>query len=364
MFERKNIYITFTTSLLIHAMLGLFYMRVTQVKKESTLFLENIEFIEIEADVEVPQEIYVPAQVLPKSVLDFVKMALPIFKKPKLQEITVPEEIDKKELMEPQEKIDLKSNLKIQAKPKISITDKKHKLAADFAEIVPDLGKSTRKELEIPGDIAIDISEVGKVAVRETAIQAIDLDKRVVSARLKDIKEIEIKKTERKSHTPQIMQKAVVSIKKRKYTAVKPSIGYGKGISLRKVAKKRKVIDQIKISEPVVRKAEQTTSGKIIEAKPDKKSVDIVGPIVGRKIIKSYLPVYPDWAKARNIEADVAVRFYVSPDGRVREKLYLERTSGYSKLDKLVMEAIRKWVFEPVSAGDQWGIITIRYLLE
>ena len=77
------------------------------------------------------------------------------------------------------------------------------------------------------------------------------------------------------------------------------------------------------------------------------------------------MPVYPDWARAQNIEADVVVRFYVSCDGKVRDKLYLERTSGYSKLDKLVMEALKKWVFEPVkSGGDQWGVVTVRYLLE
>ena len=50
----------------------------------------------------------------------------------------------------------------------------------------------------------------------------------------------------------------------------------------------------------------------------------------------------------------------------VREKLYLERTSGYSRLDKLAMEALEKWTFEPLktAVGDQWGIITFRYLLK
>ncbi|GAI25413.1 unnamed protein product, partial [marine sediment metagenome] len=39
---------------------------------------------------------------------------------------------------------------------------------------------------------------------------------------------------------------------------------------------------------------------------------------------------------------------------------------GYSKLDRLAMEAIKRWVFEPLetNGGDQWGIITFRYLLK
>ena len=82
MFEKKNVYVSFSSSLLIHGMIGLLYLHITMVQKESILLLENIEFIEIEADVEVPQEVHMPAQAPPKSVLDFIKMALPVFKKP------------------------------------------------------------------------------------------------------------------------------------------------------------------------------------------------------------------------------------------------------------------------------------------
>jgi TonB family protein len=142
------------------------------------------------------------------------------------------------------------------------------------------------------------------------------------------------------------------------------SIGYNKSMELKKYS--RKTPDMKNVSSEAVKKSKETSYGKVKEAKIDKKSVEIMGPVTKRKIIKSYLPEYPNWARAQQIEADVVIRFFVSPDGKVRQKMILERTSGYSKLDKLAMKAIQEWIFESISAGDgdQWGVVTFKYLLK
>lgn len=106
-------------------------------------------------------------------------------------------------------------------------------------------------------------------------------------------------------------------------------------------------------------------SADIISAGP-KKAVEIAGPLAGRKILSIALPAYPDWAKAKGIEVDVLIRFFVGSDGLVQERMIIERTSGFKELDDLCLEALRKIVFIPLPAGskeEQWGIITFRFRL-
>lgn len=98
-----------------------------------------------------------------------------------------------------------------------------------------------------------------------------------------------------------------------------------------------------------------------------KKSVEIEGPLSDRRVTYYELPEFPKWAAERGIvEAEVRIRFYVSPAGEVLPDLRVERTSGYGALDRLALQALKRWRFEPASAGagNQWGIITFRFLLE
>jgi len=102
--------------------------------------------------------------------------------------------------------------------------------------------------------------------------------------------------------------------------------------------------------------------------KPSNKSVEISGPLAKRKVVSYILPKYPGWAKDRGIEAEAVIRFFVSSEGHVRDRLILERTSGYRELDQLCMEALKQWLFAALPAergkADQWGVITFRFRLQ
>ena len=125
------------------------------------------------------------------------------------------------------------------------------------------------------------------------------------------------------------------------------------------IARKPAVPDMGAMSAP---KAEQTV------AEIKKAPVEITGPLQHRKVLKAYVPKYPDWAKSKSIEADVSLRFFVNPEGFVMPDISVVITSGYRELDQLCIEHLKKWVFAPLDATesqtDQWGIITIRFRLD
>jgi TonB family protein len=108
---------------------------------------------------------------------------------------------------------------------------------------------------------------------------------------------------------------------------------------------------------------------KMTEVAEIKKApVEISGPLEGRKVLSACVPPYPEWAKRKGIEADVALRFFVSPRGTVSPNILVAMTSGYGDLDSLCIDYLKRWSFAPLRANepqvDQWGIIKIRFRLE
>ena len=106
---------------------------------------------------------------------------------------------------------------------------------------------------------------------------------------------------------------------------------------------------------------------EVLQSVDESKSAQIVGPLSQRKILKSYIPGFPEWAKEQGVlEATVSIRFYVSGDGRVLADMQVERSSGYGALDRSAMETLKKWVFAPSGTGSEreWGVITFKYILE
>lgn len=98
-----------------------------------------------------------------------------------------------------------------------------------------------------------------------------------------------------------------------------------------------------------------------------KKSVEIEGPLSDRQVVSASIPQFPQWAKEQGIvESAVSIRFTVDPSGKVQESMRVERTSGFGRMDRLAMEHLKLWRFAPVNAseGNQWGIITFRFILE
>lgn len=103
-----------------------------------------------------------------------------------------------------------------------------------------------------------------------------------------------------------------------------------------------------------------------LRAAPSSSPFQIMGVLAGRAIQSKQLPVYPSWAQERGLEGAVTVEFTVTPSGTVKENMAVRRTSGYPDLDKLVMDALRKWRFAPSSDGasrDEIGTITFVFSL-
>jgi TonB family protein len=113
--------------------------------------------------------------------------------------------------------------------------------------------------------------------------------------------------------------------------------------------------------------AETKAAPRKTEALPGKsKSVEIEGPIADRKVAAYEIPQFPAWAKDLGlVEAEVRIRFWVSRDGDVMPDMRVEHTSGYGRLDRHAMEALKKWKFAPIFTDEkQWGVITFKFILE
>jgi TonB family protein len=94
--------------------------------------------------------------------------------------------------------------------------------------------------------------------------------------------------------------------------------------------------------------------------------VSLAGPVADRTLTEWRLPTYPEWAKREAIEGSVRLRFFVRPDGGVKEDVMIEKTSGYEDFDRNATLALLDWHFEavPGAAGEQWGSITLDYRLD
>lgn len=95
--------------------------------------------------------------------------------------------------------------------------------------------------------------------------------------------------------------------------------------------------------------------------------IGIEGEIATRKILKSRTPPYPEWAQRKGIQAVVSLRLTVLADGRVKQDIILERTSGYKALDEIAIQTLRDWLFEPLPKTawrEQWGVVNFVFKLD
>ena len=92
----------------------------------------------------------------------------------------------------------------------------------------------------------------------------------------------------------------------------------------------------------------------------------LTGPVADRPLVSFRKPDYPVWAKDEAVEGSVRIYFVVLPDGRIKENIMVQKTSGFSDFDNNAVEALRTWRFEPLTGGatgEQWGTITFHYRL-
>lgn len=94
--------------------------------------------------------------------------------------------------------------------------------------------------------------------------------------------------------------------------------------------------------------------------------MSLVGPVADRMLISYGRPGYPDWAKREGIEGAVDLYFIVLPNGKVKENILVQKTSGFEDFDRNAIDALLAWKFEPLDGGrtgEQWGAITFEYQL-
>lgn len=100
-------------------------------------------------------------------------------------------------------------------------------------------------------------------------------------------------------------------------------------------------------------------------AKRNLAGAQLVGPVADRALVDYAAPGYPEWAKRDGVEAAVTLYFFVLANGRVKENILIEKTSGFQDFDNNAVAALRNWRFEKLAGGtaDQWGRITFNFRL-
>jgi len=97
-------------------------------------------------------------------------------------------------------------------------------------------------------------------------------------------------------------------------------------------------------------------------------SFQIQGPISAREVVHSVVPSYPRWAIEKGIEPTLTLRFAVLPSGKVKDAIFIIRTSGYPELDKSAIDALKKWTFKPLPKDslwrEEWGEVTFIFSLK
>ena len=334
--ERKYLEIAFFFALLMHAApFGLIWRKHAVDKTERVVTLQNVDLMEPESELPPPPPVEEFRK--PKSALEFLKMALPVFTKPKpipqIREIAAVPQIRQPKIAEPEKLVEKKMDLR--AAPEI-------KLNAPRIETAPSI--ALRKQAPIK------LEEVGSRAVA-VPVQppSIQLDRPGLSGKMAEISPVRL--------PPPVAAPPP--------STEKLPLGYAPrgGFRLDQPREVARAAPKPVVESPI---AAPKPSSKDADLNISREKVKITGPLSQRKVVKSSVPNYPGWARARNIEADVAIRFTVSPGGSVLDDMVVQRTSGHPELDKLALEALRKWQFTPLKDGRQvqWGVITFRYTLE
>ena len=78
-------------------------------------------------------------------------------------------------------------------------------------------------------------------------------------------------------------------------------------------------------------------------------------------------PAYPSISRRMGEEGKVMLRVYVNAQG-LPEQIELQQSSGFERLDKAAMDAVRRWKFVPGTRNGvpeaMWNIVPITFVLE
>lgn len=346
------------TSLALHAGALGFYLHLSQMgRTRATRTIGNVDLL---IQVRKPAAIPRPAEKAPTppSTWNFLKMALPAVPKIELKrlEVKVPEASRK--LLDAQPKLEEK--LRKDMGPKLETLDLSQK-RVEMAKIEERV--ESRKAAALAALPRLE--EVGMRRVRNLP-QALALEeKRQEAAALQTLEKLTPDLDHRRlSPAAELLKEAAPderSALSRRIASMLPADS--QRLDLRAEIRPapesiRKKLESV-VAPPLERREAEVQQER-------KKGVEIEGPLADRKVASFELPEFPAWAREQGIlEAAVAIRFYVSPEGEVLPSLRVERTSGYGRLDRLALESLKKWKFVPLTVQErQWGIITFRFILE
>ncbi len=92
----------------------------------------------------------------------------------------------------------------------------------------------------------------------------------------------------------------------------------------------------------------------------------IEGPAASRSVLVSKYPSYPEWAQRYGLEFEVKLKFWILANGEIG-MVAIERSSGYPEMDAQVVQAMKRWRFNPAEGNlqsTQWGTILFKFRLE
>ncbi|MFH1283099.1 MAG: hypothetical protein ABII27_05490 [bacterium] len=102
------------------------------------------------------------------------------------------------------------------------------------------------------------------------------------------------------------------------------------------------------------------TQGSTADEKPsvihtsDKISAKIIGELINRDIEKYEMPEIPFDDKIKVKKLFVHARITVLGNGKVKDNIVIEKTSGYDSIDKSVADSLLKWTFTPLPKKFLW----------
>ncbi|MBI4375960.1 MAG: energy transducer TonB [Elusimicrobia bacterium] len=338
------------------AVMGLLFYSGSFTKKENMRVISNVDLIvPVKKPVALPQPI--ARTPTPPSTWNFLKMALPTAPKIEPKPLNIESRIARQNLMKAEPKLQDKGRMN--AGPKIEQLDLDNR-RLDMAEV--DIKTESRKAAlaQLPR-----LEEVGQRRVANLP-QAMALEeRRQEAARLQGL-QAQVQGTERRGAAPiarlQEAEGAPPANSGSRFSQAIASLLPAENPQFQIKSVATGAIGQkieASVPEPPARKAAEAMGSS-------KKGVELEGPIKNRRVMHYEIPRFPDWAKQQGIlEAVVSIRFWVSRQGEVLSNMRVEHTSGYGRLDKLAMEALKNWKFAPILVEErQWGVITFRFILE
>ena len=346
-------------SLLLHVGgMILFLQRAQQSESVETKVIEDIDLLERpEEKREEPKQKSRAAR-RKELAKNFFKMALPT--RPKgLQEIKMRVPESRKNMMDvPKLKLDER---KLQLKPDMKLDLNKDRPQLAKIDQKLDLGKRSA-----PAALP-KLAEVGVKRAKPQILQLAKLaEERELSQRGLGAVKLDLGRRDTPSLGPKISAKTRVEGRANRLLSMLPE--KTSAISLEPAATRRRPIEKFEVKEAAPLPTRKRSSPVLEAENEEKKAVEIEGPLSNRKVVSASVPSFPAKLEEYGVyQAEVAIKFFVSPVGNVLdERMNVEKSSSYGWLDRLAMTHLKKWRFEPLPMGGrtEWGIITFRFFLE